>query len=211
MKKFFIIAMAVFALTIASCTNGQKANSDETEQTVLATATDAIAAAIEAGDASAIQTAVEAVKAKAAELLADNPEVAKEYLTKVQQFLKENAEKVTAIVGENEAVKAVVGAVTDAPVEQVIDGLAAFVGQAETAAQETADGVKAAGEQLTEDVKAAGQQLRDEAQAAAQKAVDDAQAAAAAKAEEEVQNAKDKTNDAIDKGVDAAKKKLGLK
>ena len=189
MKKFFLMAMAGLALTIASCTSEKKAQVEETEQTELATATDAIAAAIEAGDASALQSALEAAKEKAAELVASNPEVAQEYLNKVQEFLKEQADKVTALVGDNEAVKAVVSAVTEAPVNQVMDGLKSLVDNANEAA-----------EQKVEDVKNAATQ-----------AVEDAKAAAEDKVNEEVQNAKDKANDAINKGVDAAKEKLGLK
>lgn len=189
MKKFFLMAMAGLALTIASCTSEKKAQVEETEQTELATATDAIAAALEAGDASALQSALEAAKEKAAELVASNPEVAQEYLNKVQEFLKEQADKVTALVGDNEAVKAVVSAVTEAPVNQVMDGLKSLVDNANEAA-----------EQKVEDVKNAATQ-----------AVEDAKAAAEDKVNEEVQNAKDKANDAINKGVDAAKEKLGLK
>ena len=200
MKKLFMMAIAALALMVTSCGNGQKANVENADEVeAVQTATDAIAKALESGDASILQTAIEAAKEKATELLAKNPEVAKEYLTKVQDFLKENAEKVQAIVGENEAVKAVVSTVTDTSVDDVVNNLTSLITNTEDAAAQTVEDVKAAGEQAVEDAKAAAQQT-----------VDDAKTAAENKVNEEVQNAKDKANESIDKGVDAAKKKLGL-
>ena len=78
MKKLFLMAIAVMSLAIASCTNGQKANVENPDEAIEAvqTSTDAIAQALQNADASALQAAIEAVKAKAAELLAKNPEIA---------------------------------------------------------------------------------------------------------------------------------------
>ena len=55
---------------------------------------DAISALLNGGDATKLQEALTAVKEKIATLIKENPEVAKEYVAKVQDFLKENSDKI---------------------------------------------------------------------------------------------------------------------
>ena len=45
-------------------------------------------------------------------LLKENPEVAKEYVAKVQTYLKENADKIKELAGENAAIVSAVEAAT---------------------------------------------------------------------------------------------------
>ena len=130
MKKFFVMAIAVAAMTFASCGNDAKKPVEATPvdsaalitEEATAAADDAISqlsATLESKDASALQTALEAVKAKVAEFIAKNPAIAQEYLAKVQGFLKENADAVKAIVGSNATIAGLVDGIAAIPSESV--------------------------------------------------------------------------------------------
>lgn len=157
MKKLFIVAIAAAAFTITSCGNksNEQAQAVEAEEVVEATADDAVtdlAAQLEAGDANKFQTALTSLYEKAAQLLKENPDKAKEYLTKAQNFLKENAEKVTALVGENEAVKSVVNTLVEQNVEEVANGLLQQIGVVQDA-QEKVEEAQAAVDDAKEKVE----------------------------------------------------------
>ena len=173
MKKVFFMVFSAAAITFASCGN-KTGNAPEVDTTAVdsveAVAEEANAAADEAisnlttlldgKDANALQSAIEAIKAKAAELLAKNPEVAKEYLTKVQDFLKENSDKVKTLVGNNAAVGAAVSALTSASADDVISGLSSAIGDVKSAgadavegAANAADAVKNAAAEKVNDAK----------------------------------------------------------
>ncbi|MBQ9637407.1 MAG: hypothetical protein IJV36_05880 [Prevotella sp.] len=200
MKKIlFVVAAAAF--TFASCgnkTNAPEAVVDSTEvvaEEANAAADEAISnltQLLDGQDASALQTAIEAIKAKAAELVAVNPEIAKEYVAKVQNFLKENADKVKALVGDNAAVNTAVAALTAVSADDVVSGFLSTVGDA---AGNAVEGAKEAVEGAKD---------------AAAQAVEDAKNAAADKANEAVEGAKEKAAAAVDDAAAAAKKKLGL-
>lgn len=226
MKKLFVLAAAAAAMTFASCGNkaGNTAAQDSTAvDSVEAVAQDANAAAEEAigniktlldgKDANALKSAIENVKAKAAEFLAQNPEVAKEYLTKVQAFLKENADKVKALVGDNAAVGAAVAALTETPADDVISGLSAALGDAKAAGADAAANAVDAASKAADAANKAAEAVKNAPEAAKQaadKAVEDAKAKANEKANEAVNNAKAKASEQIDKAAADAKKKLGL-
>ncbi|MBP3286144.1 MAG: hypothetical protein J6M15_04305, partial [Prevotella sp.] len=114
-----------------------------------------------------------------------NPEAAKQYVARVQTFLKENADKVKAVVGENAAVAAAVSAITDVEPDKVVSGLLEQVGDAAT-------------------------ETKDAAVDAANQKVDEAKQAATDKANEVKDAAKEKAAGAIDDAANAAKKGLGL-
>ena len=193
MKKFIVAVMAVAAIGFTAC--GNKTQQGEAVDSVaivdsIATAAaeediNAISGLLEAGDAAKLQEALAAVKEKIAAFIKENPEVAKEYVTKVQDFLKENADKVKAVVGDNAAVAAAVSAVTEIEPANVVNGLIETVGDAATEAKDAA-------------VDAANQKIEEGKQA-----VED-------KANEVKEDAKQKANDAIDNAASAAKSKLGL-
>ena len=105
-------------------------------------------------------------------------------MTKIQDFLKENAEKIKAFAGENEAVQTALAALTAAPAETVVDGLM----QALNGAKDAAEGAV------------------DAAQDAAEGAVDAAKDAA----ENAKDAAKEKAGEAVDAAADQAKKALGI-
>ena len=128
MKKIVFVVMAVAAIGFTSC--GNKTQQAEAVDSVaivdsLAGAAaqgdiDAISALLNGGDATKLGEALAAVKEKIAKLIKENPEVAKEYVAKVQNFLSENSEKIQAVVGQNETVQVAVNALTEAEPDDII-------------------------------------------------------------------------------------------
>ena len=88
MKKLFFMALAVVAISFASCGNKAQQKVEEAVDSTEAVVEDVNAAAdeaisalteqIEKNDASALQTTLESIKAKIASFIAANPELAKE-------------------------------------------------------------------------------------------------------------------------------------
>ena len=205
MKKVFMVALAAAAITLSSC--GNKTNvpneSEIVDSTEVAlneanTAADEVIAQltqnIDAKDASALQNALEAVKAKVSEFLTKNPEIAKEYLAKVQNFLKENTDKIKAVVGDNAAVASLVDGIANIPSESV-DALTG-----------AGDALKALGIDLTQQAGDAVEGAKDAVEGAAA----DAKESAEKKADELTDEVKKNIGDAVDKASADAKKKLGL-
>ena len=195
MKKIVLAVMAVAAIGFsASCGNKTQQAEVEVDSTAivdsLASAAaqgdiDAISGLLDGGDATKLQEALAAVKEKIATLIKENPEVAKGYVAKVQDFLKENADKVKALVGDNAAVASAVEAVTSIEPDKVVSGFLNTVDSAATSAKDAA-------------VDAANQK------------VDEAKQAVEDKANEVKDAAKQKANDAIDNAAKDVKKGLGL-
>ena len=198
MKKLMMIVMAAMAIGFASCGNkAQQAPADEVVadstaafdvETAINEATAQLSEQIEAKDANKLQQVIEAIQAKVAEILKQNPDAAKEYVTKVQDFLKENAEQIKSFVGENAAAQAAVNALTATPAETIVNGL-----------MQAVDGVKAAGEDAADAAQEVVEGAVDNAKQAGQDAVD----AAKQKANEEIDNA-------ANKAANEAKKALGI-
>lgn len=194
MKKILFVAMAAVAIGFTtSCGNktqqGAPVDSVAIVDSLAAGAAQetisALSADLEAGDASKLQATLEGIKDKIAEIIKNNPEVAKEYVVKVQNFLKENADKIKGIVGDNAAVAAALSAVTDIEPANVVNGLLEQAGEAASNAKDAA-------------VDAANQK------------VEEAKQAAADKASEVKDAAKQKASDAVDAAADKTKKALGL-
>ena len=194
MKKILFAVMAVFAIGFTSCGNKTQAPADEVDSAAIIDSLaeeaanlsiSALSEQIEAGDASKLQAVLETVKVKVTELIKTNPEIAKEYVAKVQNFLKENADKVKALVGDNAAVAAAVSAITDIEPENVVNGFLQSVGDAAEAAKDSVVG--------------AVENAKDAAVDAAKEAVGNA-----------VEGAKEKANEAVDAAADKTKEALGL-
>ena len=195
MKKILFTVMAVAAIGLSSCGNkAQQAEAVVTDSVAVATAAadeaaeatiSELSSQLEAGDVNKFQQALETVKVKVAELIKQNPEIAKQYVAKVQDFLKENADKIKGLVGDNATVAAAVSAITDADPANMVNGLLQSVGDAATEAKDAA--VDAAN-QKAEEAKQAAQDKADEAKDAA----------------------KQKASDAVDAAADKTKKALGL-
>ena len=170
MKKILLAVMAVAAISFTSCGNKTQAVAEETVDSAAIVdslaneAADATIAAlseqIEAKDANKLQEVIETIKVKVAELLKTNPEIAQEYVAKVQNFLKENADKVKAVIGDNAAAAAAIAAITDVEPQSVVNGLLETVGQAATDAKDAA--VDAANAQV-DAAKAAVEEKANEA------------------------------------------------
>ena len=204
MKKILLAVMAVAAIGFTSC--GNKTQQAEAVDSVaivdsLASAAaqadiDAISALLNGGDATKLQEALAAVKEKIATLIKENPEVAKEYVAKVQTFLKDNADKVKAVVGDNAAVQTAVSAITETEPADIVNGFLTSVGDAATEVKDAA-------------VDAANQQV-DAAKQAVEDKANEVKDAADKKVQEAKDAAKQKANDAIDNAAKDVKKGLGL-
>ena len=213
MKKVLLFAFAAVAISFASC--GDKAKNAVQEEVAADSAAlveeanasydemiTKLTEGIEAKDATVLETVIEAVKAKAAEILAVNPEIAKEYLTKVQNFLKENAEKITEVVGSNAAVSSALAAFTEAPVDNVMDGLKSMLDSGKEAVEGAKDAVEGA-------VDAAKEKAADAVNEVQQKGADVLDAAQK-KTDEAVNKAQEKAAEKASEAVGNAAKKLGL-
>ena len=204
MKKIIFAVLAMVAIGFSACGNktqqAEAINSaavlDSIASEVAQEDINAISALFESGDVAKLQEALATVKEKIASLIKENPELAKEYVIKVQDFLKENADKVKALAGDSEAAVAAVAAVTEVDPEAVVKGLLEQVGDAATEVKDAA--VDAANQQV-EDAKNAANQKVEETKAAAEKQIEDQKNAA-----------KQKTGEAIDNAANKTKKALGL-
>ena len=203
MKKVFLMLVAVGAMTFVSCENKPKANAEEVVEEVTLTQEEADAEAdsmiasltdvIEnTKDVNKLQEILEAVKAKAAEYVGLNPEIAKTFVTKVQNFLKEKGDVVKALVGDNAAVGAALASLTDVSADDIVSNF-----------------MSAVGDKAVEAVEGAKDAVEGAADAAAD-AVEGAKDAAAEKVNETVDAAKEKAAETVDAAADAAKKKLGI-
>ena len=206
MKKFVLAVMAVAAIGFtASCGNKTQQAEVEVDSVAIVdslasaaaqTDIDAISALLNGGDATKLGEALAAVKEKIAKLIKENPEVAKEYVAKVQDFLSENSEKIQAVVGQNETVQVAVNALTEAEPDDIIKGFLSSVGDAATEVKDAT-------------VDAANQQV-DAAKQAVQDKANEAKDAADKKVQETKDAAKQKANEAIDNAAKDVKKGLGL-
>lgn len=204
MKKIIFAVLAMVAIGFSACGNKtQQAEAIDSAAVLDSIASEvaqedinAISALFENGDVTKLQEALATVKEKIASLIKENPELAKEYVIKVQDFLKENADKVKALAGDSEAAVAAVAAVTEVDPEAVVKGLLEQVGDAATEVKDAA--VDAANQQV-EDAKNAANQKVEETKAAAEKQIEDQKNAA-----------KQKTGEAIDNAANKTKKALGL-
>ena len=204
MKKIIFAVLAMVAIGFSACGNKtQQAEAIDSAAVLDSIASEAaqedinaISALFESGDVAKLQEALATVKEKIASLIKENPELAKEYVVKVQDFLKENSDKVKALAGDSEAAVAAVAAVTEVDPEAVVKGLLEQVGDAATEVKDAA--VDAANQQV-EDAKNAANQKVEETKAAAEKQIEDQKNAA-----------KQKTGEAIDNAANKTKKALGL-
>lgn len=186
MKKLFVMALAALAIGFTSCSEGTQKGDD------VAAMVENLKTQLEAGDAPALQSALQTAQEKIGELVAKDPETAKTYVAKVQEFLKANSEKVVALVGDNEMAKGIVTTLVNAPAEVVVSALAG--------GQSLADQAKVAAKLAADQV----QQTADSAQSAISKAVEE-------KANEMVEDAKQKVNEKINEGAEELLKGAGLK
>lgn len=199
MKKFFLLAMAAVAMTFTACKNEPAAPAQPEEpqaEEVVLIETDSIAKVIEAADSTQLSSLLTTVQEQIESLKNTDPAKAKEYLATIQNFLKENADKIKAFAGTG-AVASVIDAVNNLPAIEVPDVAAA----AEEAADKAAEGVKDAAEAVQD---AATEKVED-----AKAAVNDAANAAVDKANEVKDAAAEKAAGAIDDAANKLKGAIG--
>ena len=170
MKKFFLLAMAAVAMTFTACKNEPAAPAQPEEpqaEEVVLIETDSIAKVIEAADSTQLSSLLTTVQEQIESLKNTDPAKAKEYLATIQNFLKENADKIKAFVGTG-TVASLVDQVTKFELPDVVDA-------AKDAAAEVKD---AAVDKANEAVDAAKGAVEDAKNAAADKAADAVDAAA---------------------------------
>lgn len=198
MKKILLAVMAVAAIGFTSC-GGNKTEQGEAVDSValidslseeaIQETLNTLNGVIDAKDANKLKEVLEDSKAKVAELVKQNPELAKAYVAKLQKFLKENKDKVSEFAGKVPGTQDAIDAIIS---DESEDGLGGLIGAIEDKA-----------ESAKEDAKAAANQKVEDAKAAAKKQVEDTKAAAKEQASKAIDNAaKNAAND--------AKKSLGL-
>ena len=198
MKKILFIAMAAVAFTFTSCKD-QKApvqGEGEVEQEEVYAPADSLKALLEANDTTAFSAFLTAAQTKIDELKNTDPSKAKEYLAAIQNFLKENGEKIKAFAGTG-ALATLIDNVSNLP-EIAVEGATDAVNEAVDKGKEAVDGAIEAGKDVVDEAKEKVEDAKDAVGDAAQKAQD--------KVEGAVDDAKGKAADALQGAADALKK-----
>jgi len=201
MKKLFFALMAVVAISFTAC-SGSKGDA-------AAEVTESLEQGLSSGDANSFKDKLTGVVDKVKTLVTQNPEQAKEYLAKAQEFLKANADKVTALVGNNATIAGLVSAITEAKPDDVISGLfGAAVDKAQGAQDAVEGAVEGAQDAVEGAVEGAVQGAQDAVEGAvqgAQQAVEGAVQGAQEAAQQQVDQVKENVNEGLQKAVDQIK------
>lgn len=199
MKKILFAVMAIAAISFTSCGNKtqQAEATDSTEVAINAeeeanAVIDNLKAFVAAGDADKLTAALEEVKNMVGEFVLNDPDAAMTYVTTVQNYLKENAEQVKAVVEKNADAASAVAVFMETEPEVMVSAIVEKVSD------------------KTEDAKETVEEAKDEAVDAAKQTVEDAKAAAKQNVEDAKAAAKQKANDAVDNAAKDVKKGLGL-
>ena len=203
MKKILLAVMAVAAIGFTSCGNKtqQAEATDSTEVAINAeeeanAVIDNLKAFVAAGDAEQLAAGLDQVKEMVGEFVLNDPDAAMTYVTTVQNYLKENAEQVKAVVEKNADAASAVAVFMETEPEVMVSAIVETVSnKAEATKDAAADAAEAS---------------KDAAAEAVNKTVEDVKAAANQKAEETKAAAKQKANEAVDNAAQNVKKGLGL-
>ena len=214
MKKILLAVMAVAAIGFTSCGNKtqQAEATDSTEVAINGeeeanAVIDNLKASVAAGDAEKVSAALEQVKEMVGEFVVNNPDAAMTYVTTVQNYLKENAEEVKAVVEKNADAAAAVATFIETEPEAIVNNIVQTVNDK---AEATKDAAEEAAVSAKDAAVNAAVAAKDAAVDAAKQKVDEANAAAKQKAEETKAAAKKQANDAIDDAAKNVKKGLGI-
>lgn len=203
MKKILFAVMAIVAIGFTSC-GSKTQQAEQTDSTAVSinaeeeanAVIDNLKAFVAAGDADKLTAALDQVKEMVGEFVLNDPDAAMTYVTTIQNYLKENAEQIKTVVGENaDAASAVAVFVETEPEVMVSAIVEAVSNKAENAKDAATDAVVS---------------TKDAAVDAVNQKVEDAKDAAVQKAEETKAAAKQKANDAVDNAAKDIKKGLGL-
>jgi len=233
MKKLFTMAMAVAAISLASC-GGQTTTTAEpdslscaqdscVEKCAKGQANEVVALLgeqLKSADPEQIKSIANTIAEKVAQFLAKgDTESAETYTALISNFIADNAAKLKEI-GASETIQSALSQVEGLPSDIIQTATEAVTG-VKSAALTSAISAIAKGESVMEAVKAAaeevaaeGTEMANDAKAAAEAAPEAVKEAAKAKVEEQTEAAKKQATDAANKAIDdaaaAAKKKLGL-
>ncbi|MBQ6225258.1 MAG: hypothetical protein IJJ73_02995 [Bacteroidaceae bacterium] len=204
MKKFFAMA-AVAAMFLTACTGNKIAEDLDFEKATPEAVVSALAEKVQAGDATAINAALETVQTQLSKLVdAGNIEKVSQYAAKIKAFVEENAEAlknfnidVTPLTKVIDQVAALPGAAVDEAQSAAEDAVEGAVDEAQGAVEGAVDAVEGA----VNDAVEAGKAAVEDAKAQANKAVEDAKA----QANKAVEEGKAKTNEAIQNAADKIK------
>lgn len=241
MKKVLFMMIAAAGLTLASCGNKTDANAsadstatDSTAAAADSTKNDSTISAIQAGDAKAAPATIDALtkeiqakiaskdtqglttllsnaKAKITELAKTNPELAKQYVSQLQQYVNQHAEEIKSIANGNATIVQAVDEVKNLNPEKVVTAIAsAATSDAKNIANNAASTVKNTAENaVNEKVNEATSAAKNAKDAATNKANEEI-SKGQKKATDAVNKANKKANDAVNKATNKALKGLGL-
>ena len=191
MKKLFALAAFAAAMIFSACTGNKTVEEDlDFEKATPEAVVSALAEKLQAGDATTITTAIEAVQTQLNKLL-ENADVEKvtAYATQIKAFIDENAETLKSFN------------IDVTPLTNLFDQVKALPASAEDAATDALESAQEEAEGVVNDAVDAVQGAVDDAVDAGQKAVNDAVDAGKAAVEE----GKTKTNEAIQNAADKLK------
>ncbi|MBR5395021.1 MAG: hypothetical protein IK144_08070 [Bacteroidaceae bacterium] len=191
MKKLFALAAFAAAMIFSACTGNKTVEEDlDFEKATPEAVVSALAEKLQAGDATTITTAIEAVQTQLNKLL-ENADVEKvtAYATQIKAFIDENAETLKSFN------------IDVTPLTNLFDQVKALPASAEDAATDALESAQEEAEGVVNDAVDAVQGAVDDAVDAGQKAVNDAVDAGKAAVEE----GKAKTNEAIQNAADKLK------
>jgi colicin import membrane protein len=214
MKKILLAVMAVAAIGFTSCGNKtqQAEATDSTEVAINAeeeanAVIDNLKAFVAAGDAEKVAAALDQVKEMVGEFVLNDPDAAMTYVTTVQNYLKENAEQIKAVVDKNADAASAVAVFMETEPEVMVSAIVETVSNKAEATKDAAEETAVNAKDAAVDAAVAA---KDAAVDAAKQKVDEANAAAKQKAEETKAAAKKQANDAIDDAAKNVKKGLGI-
>lgn len=195
MKKIVLLAMAFCAVTFTACKKEKVEKNEVVATDSLAAAGEDVDAAIENlkskvenKDAEGLQASLAEFQTKYAQWLQEGKvDQAKEYAAKVQAYLKENAEAIKSVVGDNATVNNVIESVANMPLD---------------IANKAADAANTVSEKVDEKTNEAIEKGKE----TVNQKVDEAKEQARQKAAEGVK----KANEEVNKAADKALKGLGL-
>ena len=196
-KSIRMVAAFVAAMSLTACTGSTNANTSEEDSLAVVTLSEGAEAEevvnvlekeVEAGDAPALNKAVETIQAELQEIIeSGDAEKAAAYASQIKAFIDQNADKLKELD------------INTITLNDIINAAKALPVNAENAAEDAAAAVQA-------DAEAAKDAAVEAAKAKADEAVEEGKA----KANEAVQGAANKANEAASKAINDAANKLKL-
>lgn len=160
MKKILFAVMAAVAICFSSCGNQTKKevtpDSAATSQQALIEMLDQdmaeISELVEKKDTAQLKATLNDIKSQMTEMLLKNPEAVKQYMTNLQQYVRNNEEQIKEMIGDNPTLQAMIKTLEGADVEDVSKKINAVI-SAVTSKDEPNDSVKEAIKEKIEEMQ----------------------------------------------------------